>query len=93
MLEKEIEKAVSAYAKKQGILNYKFVSPGHRSVPDRIFITSESVIFFVEFKRDPSCVATPKQLREHERLRAKGCKVYVIDNVTDGFKLIDLYLH
>jgi hypothetical protein len=92
MLEKEIEKTVSAYATKQGILSYKFVSPGHRSVPDRIFIAPDSVIFFVEFKRDSSCVATPKQLREHERLRAKGCNVYIIDNVTDGFKLIDVYL-
>ena len=37
MLEKDIEKAVCDYAKSKGVLTYKFSSPNHVGVPDRIF--------------------------------------------------------
>jgi hypothetical protein len=86
-LEKDIEAAVKAYASSKGIYCRKFSSPNHISVPDDIFIYSGNV-FFVEFKRKGK-LPTPAQSREHTRIREQGIKVYVIDNVADGRKLID----
>jgi len=89
MLEKQIEKAVCDYAKSKGILCYKFVSPGHAGVPDRMFITPTGNVFFIEFKR-LGCVPTPLQWREIERLKSQGVDVYVVDNVKRGELLIDM---
>ena len=49
MRESEIEKKVSNYAKTQGWLSYKFVSPSNRGVPDRIYLKAGKCIF-IEFK-------------------------------------------
>ena len=90
MLEKEVEKKVCDYAKTKGFLTYKFVSPARASVPDRLFIAPDGQMFFVEFKR-PGARPTPQQEREHQRLRAQGCWVYVIDDVIVGEALVDAY--
>ena len=91
MLEKDIEKSVCDYAKFKGIEVYKFVSPGHRSVPDRMFILPEGVVFFIEFKATGK-KATPLQAREHDRLRRIGCHVYVVDDIDIGKLTIELEL-
>ncbi|MDE9455735.1 VRR-NUC domain-containing protein, partial [Xenorhabdus bovienii] len=65
--------------KKAGGIAYKFVSPGRRSVPDRICILPGGRILFVECKA-PGEKPRPDQLREHERLRALGCEVVVLDS-------------
>lgn len=88
MLEKDIERKVCDYAKQKGMLAYKFSSPNHAAVPDRMFI-SKGLVFFVEFKRG-GAKPTPAQIREHARLSEHGAMVYVIDNVEDGKYLIDL---
>ena len=88
MLEKQIEKAVCDYAKSKGILCYKFVSPGHAGVPDRMFVLPGGIVFFIEFKRLGG-VPTPLQMREIERLRSQGVSVFVVDNVIDGKWRID----
>lgn len=82
-LESTIERAVCKYAESKGLLQYKFTSPGKRSVPDRMFLTPWGEIFFIEFKRLGE-KPTPSQLREHEKLRAHGYDVYVIDNINEG---------
>ena len=89
MLEKEIEKKVCDYAKEQGLLVYKFTSPSRMAVPDRLFITREGVVFFIEFKRGGE-KATPAQVREHERLREQKVNVFVIVDVVIGKLVIDL---
>lgn len=86
-LEKDIEKAVCAYAKTLGMLCYKFTSPSRMSVPDRLFITKAGVVFFVEFKRRGS-KPTPAQEVEINKIRTKGVSVYVVDNVEDGKKIL-----
>lgn len=88
MLEKDIERKVCEYAKQKGMLVYKFSSPNHAAVPDRMFI-SRGIVFFVEFKRE-GAKPTPAQIREHARMTENGAMVYVIDNVNDGRYLIDL---
>ena len=88
MLEKEIERKVCKYAQEKRIATYKFTSPGHRSVPDRMFITEIGYLWFVEFKRK-GMKPTPLQEREHQRLRDRGMLVVVIDTVEDGIEMVD----
>lgn len=52
MLEKQIERRLVEGVRKLGGLCYKFVSPGHPGVPDRIVITPKGSVIFVELKTD-----------------------------------------
>ena len=88
MLEKEIEKRVCEHAKEMKILSYKFVSPGHIGVPDRIFITPKGYTFFIEFKRNGG-KTTPMQDREIARIRATGVQVHIVDDVGQGVGFIN----
>ncbi|MDE9438043.1 VRR-NUC domain-containing protein [Xenorhabdus bovienii] len=81
--ESVIENHLVKEIKKAGGIAYKFVSPGRRSVPDRICILPGGRILFVECKA-PGEKPRPDQLREHERLRALGCEVVVLDNKNVG---------
>jgi hypothetical protein len=82
MRETRIEAALVARVKALGGLCEKFVSPGRRSVPDRLVTLPGNRIIFVELKA-PGKVPTELQLRDHERRRALGCDVRVIDNMDD----------
>jgi len=82
MKESTIEKNVSDYAKSQGWLSYKFVSPSNRGVPDRIYLKSGKCIF-IEFKA-PKKKPTKLQDKIIERIRNAGLSVYIIDNVDEG---------
>ena len=88
MLEREIEAAVCAYAKSRGFLTYKFSSPNHIGVPDRMFLAPYQQAFWIEFKREGG-TATPVQERECLKIRNCGFEVYLIDNVEDGKEVID----
>jgi hypothetical protein len=88
MLEKNIEAKVCGYARERGLLTYKFTSPAHSAVPDRLFILPGGKMFFCEFKREKQ-KPTPAQEREHLRLRQHNVSVFVIDNVDDGLHLVD----
>lgn len=80
---KENEKSIESYGciqlKKIGIESYKFTSPSRRSVPDRLCIGNNSLLFFIEYKATGK-KPTEAQKREHKRLRDKGFDVYVIDS-------------
>ena len=91
MLERDIEKAVCDYAKAKGMLVYKFTSPARSAVPDRLLISRTGLIVFIEFKR-PGARPTPAQLREHDRLREQHATVYVVDDVTEGKRIVDWLL-
>lgn len=87
MLEKVIEKKVKDYARKKGWLVYKFVSPGHRSVPDDIFM-KDGYMFFIEFKQAGKRL-TPKQTLEKVAIERHGFRVFKVDYVGGGMDLID----
>ncbi|MBT9159031.1 MAG: hypothetical protein DDT26_00280 [Dehalococcoidia bacterium] len=89
-LERAVEKPVKDYARSRGFYVRKFKSANNRSVPDGIFATPFGVVFFIEFKR-PGKRATPAQADEHAFMRQRKLTVYVVDNVTDGKKIIDTY--
>jgi hypothetical protein len=88
-LEKDIEKKVCDYAKSKGMLVYKFTSPSCRSVPDRQFLVDGGRVFWIEFKRK-GCKPSPGQEVEIAKIRSKKHTVYVVDNVIDGKRIIDL---
>ncbi|EHK3568807.1 VRR-NUC domain-containing protein [Escherichia coli] len=77
--ESTIEKHLVAEVKKAGGQAYKFVSPGRRAVPDRLVLLPGGRVVFVECKA-PREKPRPDQLREHERLRALGFTVVVLDS-------------
>lgn len=89
MRESEIEKAVCDYAKdKYDALCLKLTSPSRRGVPDRLVLFPGGKTFFVEFKA-PGKVPTSSQMREHDRIRALGFRVFVVDDITYGKTIIE----
>jgi len=80
VLEKEIEQALVKRVKELGGLCEKFTSPGRRAVPDRIVMLPGGRIVFVECKA-PGKKPTELQSRDHERRRALGFEVVVIDDL------------
>ena len=80
MLEKTIEAALVKRVKSLGGLCEKFVSPGRRSVPDRIVTLIGGRIVFVEVKA-PGKKPTPLQERDHWQRRKMGCEVLVINSI------------
>ncbi len=88
MLEKQIEFKVCDYAKERGCLVYKFTSPARAAVPDRMFITPDGRVFFIEFKQHGKKLTVPQE-RECQRLLSRGVPVFVVDNVAWGMGHVD----
>ena len=78
MRESVLEAKCCRLAKAAGWTPYKFVSPAHRGVPDRMFLRN-GYVFFVEFKALGE-TPTASQYREVHRLRANGFSVFVVDS-------------
>lgn len=90
-LEKVIERTVCKRAESLGCLQYKFVSPQRRSVPDRLFITPNGEVFFAEFKRKGQ-KPTPAQIVEIDKIKRQGVSVWVIDSVEEGKHMLEVML-
>ena len=80
MLERDIGKRFVAHVKRLGGTAEKFTSPQKRSVPDRLVTLPDGRIIFVELKAHGKA-PTDAQQRDHERRRALGCDVRVIDSL------------
>lgn len=92
VMEKDVEKAVCAYAVGKGWYHRKFVSPAHRAVPDQLLVTPYNLVLFIEFKR-PGEKPTSAQVREAARLQECGQLVFCVDNIERGELLIDIFSH
>lgn len=57
MKESDIEARLVREVRKRGGLCYKFVSPGNNGVPDRIIITPDGRVYFVELKTEVGVVS------------------------------------
>ncbi len=79
MSEKHVEKQLINRIKSMGGIAFKFTSPGRRSVPDRLCLLPGGRVLFIECKA-PGKRPTALQTREHERLRALGFDVLIIDS-------------
>lgn len=91
MRESAIEKALKKWTDERGILNYKFVSPSHRGVPDRLFIRNGRCAF-VEFKA-PGQKITALQQFEIDRLRRAGAFATWSSGLEEAKMFIKLALH
>jgi len=90
MRERAIEQYLRDQVRAAGGRAYKFVSPGNNGVPDRLVILPPGRVVFVELKA-PGRKPTPLQLAQHQRLRALGCDVRVIDNREQVDELLTSY--
>jgi G:T-mismatch repair DNA endonuclease (very short patch repair protein) len=84
--EAKVEDAVSKFAKDLGWMAFKFSSPNHKGVPDRIFFRAGET-FFIEFKAQGK-EATLLQKRVHKSLQDEGFEVYVVDNTEMGKEIL-----
>lgn len=80
MLEKNIERHLVDGVKKLGGLCLKFVSPSTPGVPDRIIITKNGKVIFVELKTEKGRLA---KLQEHiiGQMMQRGADVRVIKGI------------
>ncbi len=76
MLEKEIERRMVQAVKERGGLCYKFVSPCNPGVPDRIIITPDGRVIFVELKTEIGRLANIQKWQLNE-MRKRGVDVRV----------------
>lgn len=90
MKESTIESKVCAYARSKGILPIKNAAPGHRGIPDRMFL-KDGKVMFIEFKA-PGKTPTALQRKWLEDLKEQGFRATWTDNVTEGCHDIDLWL-
>jgi len=88
MLEKDIEAAFVKVCKEKGCTSYKFTSPGHRGVPDRLVVGPKGLHFFIEFKA-PGKEPTPMQQREMDRLKDLGQHVFWTDSLEKAIWALD----
>jgi len=88
--EAELEAKLGKWAKAQGCLFYKFSSPAHRGVPDRVVIGPTGQILFLELKA-PGNQPTPSQARELAILRKQGCKADWAADLDKAKALVQLH--
>lgn len=80
MLEKDVEKKLASEAKKRGLMCIKLVSVNLNGLPDRLILTEDGRVGFVELKA-PGKKPRLLQIRRHEELKKRGFKVFVLDDV------------
>ena len=79
MQEKEIERKLVEGTKARGGIAFKFVSPGHAGVPDRLVLMPGARIGFVEVK---TADKQPRKLQAatHRKITRLGFRVYILDD-------------
>ena len=77
--EKDIEAYLVRRVKELGGVAFKFVSPGHAGVPDRLVCLPGGLAWFVELKA-PGKKTRPWQDVEIRKLRELGFRVFVADS-------------
>lgn len=86
VLEGYVVDKVKARFESTGWLHRKVVYQGRRGAPDDWFFGPGARLVIIEFKK-PRKKPKIHQAREHNRFRALGFKVYVVDNVEAGYAL------
>jgi hypothetical protein len=90
-VEAPIQSKVTARARLRGWNVHRLDPRANLGVPDHIFvrmIEDRIRVIYVEFKR-PAKEPEAHQERKHNKLRAQGFEVYVVDDVELGYALFD----
>lgn len=82
MIESEIEQKMKDAIEARGGLFIKFVSPSKRGVPDRIVITPNGRVYFVELKKEGGRLS-PIQRYMHGEFRRHGVEVYTLTGLQE----------
>jgi streptogramin lyase len=69
MLEKQIEAYLVKRVREHGGVAYKFVSPAHRGVADRLVVLPRGVVWFVELKTAGGKLSPLQQIFADEMAR------------------------
>lgn len=88
MRERQIERKLKTAVQAKGGLALKFVSPGTVGVPDRIVLTADGRVYFVELKA-PGKQMSAKQVKIAAILEKLGHKVRVIDSMEQAKEFLD----
>lgn len=88
--EKDIEKRVTAWAKRNGVLTIKLEGQHNRGKPDRIFMANGEVLF-LELKA-PGKKPTELQASWIDKIKAQGCNADWADNDGEAIEMITNYL-
>lgn len=80
MTEKQLEQKLVTAVRGLGGIAYKFVSPGHAGVPDRVVLLPEGRVVFVEVKTPKTGRLSKLQQVEISRIRSLGVECYVLDD-------------
>lgn len=90
MLERDVQKSVVEFARRNDVVAHKFSSEARRNVPDYLFLFNGRVLF-IEFKATGKR-ARKGQLREINKLRRVGFFVEVCDCKAMGRSLIRAFM-
>lgn len=85
-LERDVEGEITKWAKANGWLVRKFVSPGLRGVSDRFFLKAGRHVF-LEIKRWGER-PRPQQLKRMREIREHGGEAYWVDNAADAVAVL-----
>lgn len=89
MKEKAIEQYLCQQVKKRGGKAYKFTSPAHRGVPDRIIVMPNGILIFCEVKNESGVLSLLQKL-EIKWLRAHGHKTAIVWSKEDVDTLMEV---
>lgn len=82
MKESQIEARLVRAVKQRGGLCFKWVSPGNNGVPDRIVITPQGRVIFVELKTDTGRLSQIQVLQQG-LLRSRKAEVVTLYGMQD----------
>lgn len=89
--ESDIEKDGTKYAESRGWYVMKFISPGKRAVPDRLYLRTKNGVFrtvFIEWKR-PGEEPTAQQYKRGRDIKATGAEWYWADSLEDVIDVLN----
>lgn len=82
MRERDIEAHAREAIERAGGRMFKWVSPGHRGVPDDIVFWPGGHVHLIEFKA-PGLVPDAQQQYMHKLLRSLGARIMVLSSMAD----------
>lgn len=91
-LEKSLEGDVCAWAEARGFFVRKMSFPSQRGATDRLLLSPNGDILFVEFKRKGTGVLSPAQKDFRHQLQIRGLIHYVFDEYETSIQTLQKFL-